>query len=111
MRIDILTLFPKMFENILGESMLKIAQDKGLVRIRTHNLREWTFDSHRTADDKPFGGGPGMVMKVGPIYLALEELKVLRYTKNDIRKTKERARVILLTPQGKKLDQYHRYPG
>ena len=81
MRIDILTLFPKMFENILGESMLKIAQDKGLVKINIHNLRDWTSDSHRTADDKPFGGGPGMVMKL------------------------ERARVILLTPQGKKLEQ------
>ncbi|MBI4974664.1 MAG: tRNA (guanosine(37)-N1)-methyltransferase TrmD [Candidatus Omnitrophica bacterium] len=97
MRIDILTLFPKMFENILGESILKRAQDKGKVKILIHNLRDWTFDSHKSADDKPFGGGPGMVMKVEPVYLALEELKA--------REKRRRARVILLTPQGKKLDQ------
>ena len=95
MKIDILTLFPKMFENILRSSMLKIAQDKGLVKINIRNLRNWTFDSHKTADDKPFGGGPGMVMKVEPVYLALEELGLI--TKS--------TRIILLTPQGKKLSQ------
>jgi len=94
MIIDILTLFPKMFENVLGESMLKIAQGKGLVKINVHNLRDWTSDAHKTADDKPFGGGPGMVMKVEPIYRALEELKA-----------SEKARVLLLTPQGKRFDQ------
>ncbi len=95
MRIDILTLFPKMFENILNESMLKRAQDKGLVEIKVHNLRDWTSDSHRTADDKPFGGGTGMVMKVEPVYLALKELGAL----------KGKAAVVLMTPQGKKLNQ------
>lgn len=105
MRIDILTLFPKMFENILRESMLKIAQDKRLVKINVHNLRDWTSDSHRTADDKPFGGGPGMVMKVEPVYHALEELKALRCTRDAVCGRSERARVILLTPQGKKLEQ------
>ena len=94
MIVDILTLFPKMFENILGESMLKIAQAKGLVEINVRNLRDWTSDAHRTADDKPFGGGPGMVMKIEPVYRALEELKALR-----------KAQVVLLTPQGKKFDQ------
>ena len=94
MIIDILTLFPKMFENILGESMLKIAQKKGLVEINIRSLRDWTSDAHKTADDKPFGGGPGMVMKIEPVYRALEELKAF-----------EKARVILLTPQGKKFDQ------
>lgn len=92
MRIDILTLFPTMFENVLGESILKRAQAKRLLEIKIHNLRDWTFDAHRSADDKPFGGGPGMVMKVEPVYLALKELK-------------KGSRVILLTPQGKKLDQ------
>jgi len=98
MIIDILTLFPKMFENILGESMLKIAQKKGLIEIGVRNLRDWTSDPHRTADDKPFGGGPGMVMKIEPVYRALKELKALRGAK-------KRAKVILLTPQGKKFDQ------
>jgi tRNA (guanine37-N1)-methyltransferase len=105
MRIDILTLFPKMFENVLGESMLKRAQDKGLVKIAVHNLRDWTSDSHRTADDKPFGGGPGMVMKVEPIYRALEALKVFRSTLDARRSTKAGCKVILLTPQGKRLEQ------
>ena len=98
MRIDIITLFPGMFESVLGESMLKRAQTKGLLKVKVHNLRDWTSDNHRTADDKPFGGGPGMVMKVEPVYKALKELKVLRAAKDGIR-------VILLTPQGKKLEQ------
>lgn len=108
MKIDILTLFPKMFENILGESMLKIAQKKGLVRIRVHNLRDWTSDSHRTADDKPFGGGPGMVMKIEPVYHALESLlKSTRAQEHKATRLKkeEAGRIILLTPQGNKLDQ------
>lgn len=114
MRIDVLTLFPTMFENVLGESMIKRAQNKGLVKIRLYNLREWTFDSHRSADDKPFGGGPGMVMKIEPVYLALKEIglgnrlsvigdRVGPKTQN--RKPKARTRVILLTPQGKRLNQ------
>lgn len=94
MRIDILTLFPKMFDGVLGESIIKRAQAKGAVKIKTYDLRDWTFDNHRSADDKPFGGGPGMVLKVEPIFLALKDIL-----------GKEDKRVILLTPQGKKLDQ------
>ena len=75
MKIDVLTLFPRMFETILGESMLKRAQVKGLVSVKVHNLRDWTSDTHKTADDKPFGGGPGMVMKIEPVYKALKELQ------------------------------------
>ena len=105
MIIDVLTLFPNMFDSILGESMMKRAQNKALVRIKIHNLRDWTSDRHRSADDKPFGGGPGMVMKVEPVYRALKELKVLRSTQNAVRKTKDAVMVILLTPQGKRLDQ------
>ncbi|MDD5136723.1 MAG: tRNA (guanosine(37)-N1)-methyltransferase TrmD [Candidatus Omnitrophica bacterium] len=105
MRIDILTLFPGMFENVLGESMLKRAQGKGLAEIKVHDLRDWTSDSHRSADDKPFGGGAGMVMKLEPIWRALEELKVLRSPLTAKRSTKRAVKVVLLTPQGKKLDQ------
>ena len=94
MLIDVLTLFPGMFENVLGESILKRARDKGLAGIRVHNLRDWTDDAHRTADDKPFGGGAGMVMKIEPVWRALEELR-----------PGKRAKIILLTPQGKKFDQ------
>ncbi|MBN1527219.1 MAG: tRNA (guanosine(37)-N1)-methyltransferase TrmD [Candidatus Omnitrophica bacterium] len=106
MKIDVLTLFPKMFENVLGESMLKRAQVKGRLEVKLHNLRDWTFDNHRTVDDKPFGGGPGMVMKVEPVYRALEELgSVVRRSSFVARKSKSAQKVILLTPQGKKLDQ------
>jgi len=103
MKIDILTLFPGMFGSILGESMLKIAQGKGLVKICVHNLRDWTGDRHKTADDKPFGGGPGMVMKIEPLWRALKELLGSSFVKKQ--KKKSAQRVILLTPQGKKLDQ------
>ncbi len=97
MKIDIVTLFPKMFESVLGESILKRAQVKGALKIRIHDLRDWTFDNHRTADDRPFGGGAGMLMKIEPVALALKDLK--RPVK------RKAAKVILLTPQGKKLDQ------
>ena len=92
-----------MFGNVLGESMLKIAQKKGLVDIRVYNLRDWTSDSHKTADDKPFGGGPGMVMKVEPVWRAVKDI-VSKCQSVKVSKKKD-SRVILLTPQGKKLDQ------
>jgi len=94
MKIDILTIFPKMFDNVLNESIIKRAQESGRVKIKTHNLRDWTHDRHRTVDDKPFGGGAGMVMKPEPIFEAIDDLKPKRDTK-----------IILLTPQGKKLNQ------
>ena len=84
MVIDVLTLFPKMFDAILSESILKRAQGKGKAEIRVHNLRDWTSDAHRTADDKPFGGGAGMVMKIEPVYKALEQLR--KNPKSEIRK-------------------------
>lgn len=93
MQIDILTLFPKMFEGLLGESIIKRAQDKGKVRIKVHNLRDWSKDKHRKVDDKPFGGGPGMVIKPQPLFDAVDDLK------------SPSSRVILLTPQGKTLNQ------
>lgn len=98
MQIDVLTLFPKMFDGVLRESILKRAQDKGAVQVKIHNLRDWTSDPHRSADDKPFGGGPGMVMKVEPVYLALKKLKALK-------PSRLKAKIILMTPQGKKLHQ------
>ncbi len=105
MTIDVLTLFPKMFEKILDESILKRAQNKGLLRMKIHNLRDWTFDSHHSADDKPFGGGPGMVMKIEPVYLALTTILNKKVTSNQKPVTRKRTKVILLTPQGKRLDQ------
>jgi len=92
---DIITIFPEMFGSYTNESLLKRGQKKKLLRIRVHNLRKWTKDKHHTVDDRPFGGGLGMVMKVEPIYRAVQAVKL----KN--KKTK----VILFTPRGKKFDQ------
>ncbi|MFH1846755.1 MAG: tRNA (guanosine(37)-N1)-methyltransferase TrmD [Candidatus Omnitrophota bacterium] len=98
MRIEILTLFPGMFQGVFDESMIKIAQKKNLVEIKIHNLRKWTKDRHRTADDKPYGGGPGMVLKVEPVDKALTELKQGEgQCPTPV--------VILLTPQGEKFKQ------
>ena len=116
MKIDILTLFPNMFDSVLGESILKRAQAKGLLRVKIHNLRDWTGDRHRTADDKPFGGGPGMVMKIEPVYRALKEIEKELRVKPACRQAGVKGnpavlcranglRKILLTPQGKKLEQ------
>ena len=75
MRIDIITLLPKLLDGALSESIIKRAQDKGLVDIHIHNLRDYCEDKHRTADDYPFGGEAGMVMKVEPIYKIITQLK------------------------------------
>lgn len=75
MRIDIITLLPKLLDGALSESIIKRAQDKGLVEIHIHNLREYCEDKHRTADDYPFGGEAGMVMKVEPIHKIITQLK------------------------------------
>lgn len=93
MEIDVLTLFPRIFEGPLEESILKRAQTKGLVTVRVHNLREFTHDKHRVVDDKPYGGGPGMLMKPEPIFEAVE-----RFRRAD-------SRVVLMTPQGPALTQ------
>jgi tRNA (guanine37-N1)-methyltransferase len=93
MRIDVLTLFPGYFESPLRESLLGRAVEAGLVDLRVHDLREHARDKHRTADDAPFGGGPGMVMKPAPIFEAVESLG-----------SGER-RLILLSPAGRRLDQ------
>lgn len=89
-QFDIITLFPGMFDSPLQESILKKAQQNGLIRISIHNLRDYTDDKHRTADDSPYGGGAGMVMKVEPIVQAIEKIK-----SSDVK-----ARTVLLTPQG-----------
>lgn len=99
MRFDILTVFPKIFDSYYNESIIKRAQQKKLVDIRIHDLRNFTSDKHRTTDDRPYGGGPGMVMKIEPVYKALTRLRAVAPHK--LKKTK----VILLTPQGRTLNQ------
>lgn len=93
MQIDILTLFPAMGEGLLSESMLRIAQEKGAADIRLRNLRDWAPGKHRVTDESPYGGGAGMVLKVEPIAMALEELR------------QPASRVILLSAQGRRFDQ------
>ena len=95
MRIDILTLFPEMFESPLSHSILKRAQDKGVVDIALTNIRDFATDNYKKVDDKPYGGGPGMVMMPGPVFEAFEYVQKL---------SPEKGRVILLTPQGQKND-------
>lgn len=95
MRIDVLTLFPSMFEAVLGESIVKRAVEKGLVEITVHDLRDWSKDNHRSVDSRPYGGGPGMVLKVDVVHPAIKNLKV----KNP------EAKVVLLTPQGEGYSQ------
>src|SRR5205809_1971077 len=73
--IDLVTIFPDFFDSPLRESLIKRAIQKKLVKIRAHNLRDWTHDRHKTVDDKPFGGGPGMVMMPGPIFECVEALQ------------------------------------
>lgn len=75
MRVDILTLFPAMFAGPLDESIVRRARAAGLLDLRIHNLRDWTKDRHKTVDDRPFGGGPGMVLKPEPLFEAVESLR------------------------------------
>lgn len=93
MRIDILTLFPEMFNGFVTESIIKRAIDKEKVKINVINFRDYTDDPHGKVDDTPFGGGPGMVLKVQPIYDALEDIKT------------DDSHIILLTPSGKTFNQ------
>lgn len=99
MLIDIITIFPDIFKPYFDESILKIAQNKNKLKIRLRNLRDYTLDPHRKVDDRPFGGGPGMVMTPEPIFRAVEKIK--RNTEYGIRTTK----TILLSPQGKTFNQ------
>ena len=96
MRIDIISIFPQMFSAVLEESIIKRAQLKGKVKIFTHDLRGFTLDKHRKVDDRPFGGGSGMLLQVEPIFRAVQAIKKM---------IKGQARVILLCPQGKRFNQ------
>jgi len=95
-RIAVLTIFPEMFGAVLGTSMLKIAREKGLLEVVLTDVREFTADRHRSVDDRPFGGGPGMVLKVEPVVRAVREVRA---------RAPARGRLLLLSPQGEKFDQ------
>ncbi len=96
MRFDILTLFPDIFSGYLSQSLLKKAQDRGLVQVHLHNFRHWSWDRDRRVDDRPYGGGPGMVLRVEPVVECVEDVQAM---------APEPGHVVLLTPQGERLTQ------
>ena len=96
MRFDILTLFPGIFEGYLSESLMKDAIDKGLLEVNLYDMRQWAHDKHNTMDDRPFGGGPGMVLKVDRVVPCVEEVQ--SYAERP-------GRVVMTTPQGRRLTQ------
>ena len=98
LRIDVITIFPRLFDAFLRESMVGIAVRDEHVGIAVHDLRSWTEDRHRTVDDAPYGGGPGMVMKAEPLVAAIEALAGCKGPSRE-------ARVVLMSPQGDRLDQ------
>ena len=115
---DVITIFPEIFNSYLKESLLYRAQKKRLIKINIHNLRKWTTDRHKTVDDRPYGGGLGMVMKVEPIYRAVRDLRkpasakaasfaeVASATKAE---SVGKAKVILFTPRGRQFTQQIAY--
>ena len=96
MRIDLLSLFPGMFSGVFGESIVKRAQEKGLLEIALTNIRDYAKDNHRSVDDRPFGGGSGMVLMCEPLFAAVEDVSGQGEPIDE---------VILLTPQGRRFDQ------
>ncbi|MDO8435072.1 MAG: tRNA (guanosine(37)-N1)-methyltransferase TrmD [bacterium] len=97
MRFDIITIFPSLFESFVNESLIKKAIQKKLLNIGVHDLRTWAYDRHKTVDDSPYGGGPGMVMKFEPFAKALAKLKATRKTKGQ--------KIVMLDPAGKQFTQ------
>jgi tRNA (guanine37-N1)-methyltransferase len=107
-KFDILTLFPDICRGPLGESIMKRAQQNGIIDLRIHNLRDWTTDKHHIVDDAPFGGGQGMVMKPEPIFAAVEELRDEKEKTPNVQQPKlenAKSRVIVMSPAGRPLDQ------
>lgn len=99
MLIDIITIFPEVFKPYIDASILGIAQKKGKLKICLHNLRDYTLDKHRKVDDRPFGGGPGMVMMAEPVFRAVEKIRGVKG------KGRKAAKTIVFCPQGKTLNQ------
>jgi len=99
-KFDVVTIFPEIFKSYLGESLIARAQKKKFIKVNLHNLRKWTTDNHKTVDDRPFGGGLGMVLKVEPIYKAIKKIN---------KKNNKKSKIILFTPRGEKFTQKMAY--
>jgi len=97
-QFDILTIFPEIFDSYFKTSLINKAQKKGLIKINVHNLREWASDERRTVDDKPYGGGLGMVFKIEPIHRAIQDIKNKSIKPN-------KRKIVLFTPRGKTYNQ------
>lgn len=104
MQIDIITIFPAMFPPLLGESMVKRAQDRGVVTVSVHDLRDSTHDKRRTVDDRPYGGGPGMVFKPEPVFEAVEAVETAHHGRAGSR-SRAGCQVVLMSPVGTRLTQ------
>jgi tRNA (guanine37-N1)-methyltransferase len=96
MRFDVLALFPEMFSGYLGQSLLKLAIERGLVDVKLHNIRDWTHDKHQSVDDRPFGGGPGMVLRPEPVVESVEAVRAMG---------DDPGHLVLFTPVGRRLTQ------
>lgn len=96
MRFDVLTLFPELFHSYLQQSLLKLAIANSLVDVRLWNIRDWAMDKHKSVDDTPYGGGPGMLIACPPVYDCVESVQA---------DDKQPGQLVMLTPQGRKLDQ------
>ncbi len=101
LRLDVITIFPQLFDRFLEASFVGIARERGALETGIHDLRRWTSDRHRTVDDAPYGGGPGMVMKPEPLVAAIEAIAGPKGPERRARGI----RVVLMTPQGRRLDQ------
>jgi tRNA (guanine37-N1)-methyltransferase len=96
MRFDVLSLFPETFAGYLGQSIVELAIGRGLVEVHLYDIRDWATDKHKTVDDRPFGGGPGMVLKVDPLVPCVEAVR---------RQHPDPGHLVMLTPQGRRLNQ------
>src|SRR5665648_302662 len=105
MRFDIITIFPGIFDSYFNESILKRAQKSKLVEIKVHNLRDWAHDKHHTTDDTPYGGGAGMVLKVEPVYKAVQDINLKFKIRNLKLGSSLRSRTILFSAKGKRYTQ------
>lgn len=107
MKFDIITIFPNAFDSYFNESIVKRAQNKKLIKINIHNLRNYTTDKHKTVDDKPYGGGPGMVLKIEPIYKAIQSISTKSRQKSgrSTKRSDRTMRIILFSAKGKKFTQ------
>src|SRR5690349_3489520 len=100
MRFDVLTLFPEILTGYLGQSLVKLAIERGLIEVGLHNIRDWANSKHNTVDDRPFGGGPGMVLKVEPVVECVEAVQQTGSGGDP-----QPGHLVMLSPQGRRLDQ------